>query len=596
MSEPPSGRIVHPNRDVVRSGRLLILGLGPLTDFGLEDLRRAIGYATRSALAHDFAIVATPVIGVSEHVGLSMDSAYQVLLSAFFRAVAAFSLENEECPITELRIFDRSEEKVRLMTRTTEFVLTELRLDFTKHNEDYFEVDIGIWEEGSPSSHEPPIIVEEEIQIPETRREAVGFRITPTVTAAPATQRVAQHYQSPSTMSSKLVGIYYPYSRCINEIALKKALLIFDELCFVDPVERLVREYLVEQEFPEVSRIVEVYAELEELGVARSIFPFPQIRECDKLLWEAAATDEEDAEFREFFSQEQNLDAWGILKNKYSGGSSIYVTADIRVARGYGTMGGMSVEEAKTEGFYGTDEDFSSRYIMKTAHELLPPALGLSLGINHTLVICESGDYLPFTDSGIAHSALMLKYRRAASNPSAPFDPPRTQELDQKFLSLSFSLLGSVLSDDVIAGRSVHDVVRFREETQEELVRFRRRLRILAAEIEEHPWNIEFRESVLKKIETEIAREMQTLSDSITNTYEQMFGNLIKKSAGLTTPTLVGTVLAGLSPGQILAFSTAAITGALGMTIPEFVDVWLAKRKLRRNGLSFLLKARKQFS
>ncbi len=189
----------------------------------------------------------------------------------------------------------------------------------------------------------------------------------------------------------------------------------------------------------------------------------------------------------------------------------------------------------------------------------------------------------------------MLKYRRAASNPSAPLDPPRTRELDQKFLSLSFSLLGSVLNDDEIARRSVRDVVRFREETQTELVRFRSQIRILAAEIEDHPWSTEFRESVLRKIETEIAKEIEALVDSVTNTYEQMFGNLIKKSATLTTPALAGTVLAGLSPGQILAFSTGAITGALGMTIPEFVDIWLARRKLRRNGLTFLLKARSEF-
>ncbi len=121
-------------------------------------------------------------------------------------------------------------------------------------------------------------------------------------------------------MSSKLVGIYYPYSRCINEITLKKALLIFDELCFIDPVERLVRTYLMGRDFPEFSRIHEVYAELEELGAVRRIFPFPQIRECDKLLWEAAATDEKDADFKELVAKELHLDVWGILKNKYAGG------------------------------------------------------------------------------------------------------------------------------------------------------------------------------------------------------------------------------------------------------------------------------------
>jgi hypothetical protein len=395
-------------------------------------------------------------------------------------------------------------------------------------------------------------------------------------------------------VSSKLVGIYYPYSRCLNEVALKKSLLIFDELCFIDPVERLIREYLTQRDFPEVSRINEVYAELEELGVARRIFPFPQIRECDRLLWEAAAADEMDSEFAELVTQEQRHDAWGILKNKYTGNDSVYFTADIRAALGYAT-GGMSVEQAKAEGFYGTAQDFSSRYIMHTAHQLLPPAYGLSLGVNHTLMICESGDYLPFTDSKLAHSALMLKYRRAANNPEAPFDPPRTRELDQKFLTLSLDLLGSRLSDEEISSRSVREILRFRDKAQAEFLRFRSRLRILAAEIEGHAWSAEFRDSVQRKINTEIAQEIEDLEDSITSTYEQMFGNLIKKSAGLATPTLIGTVLAGLSPGRVLAFSAAAVSGALGMTTPEFVDVWLGRRKRRRNGFSFLIKAKNEF-
>jgi hypothetical protein len=111
-SQPPSGRIVRPDRNAVGSRRLLVLGLGPLDEFGIEDLRRAFDYATRSAISHGFGIIATPVIGSSDHVGLPLDRAYRVLLSTFFRAVVARSLEGEDVPIDELLVFDRSEAKV----------------------------------------------------------------------------------------------------------------------------------------------------------------------------------------------------------------------------------------------------------------------------------------------------------------------------------------------------------------------------------------------------------------------------------------------------------------------------------------------------
>jgi hypothetical protein len=114
--------------------------------------------------------------------------------------------------------------------------------------------------------------------------------------------------------------------------------------------------------------------------------------------------------------------------------------------------------------------------------------------------------------------------------------------------------------------------------------------------MEDEPWSDSFRTKTLQKVEVVISKELRDLEDEIAGVYEKMFGALVRKASVLITPTLLGTALAGLSPGQILAFSTAAITGALGMTVPEFVDVWLAERKLRRNGLAFLLAATKNLS
>jgi hypothetical protein len=177
-SEPPSGRIVRPNRGRVGSRRLLVLGLGPLDDFGVEDLRRAIDYATRSALEHGFAIVATPIIGISEHVGLPVDRAYRILLSAFFRALTACSLEGEESPIEELRVFDRSEDLIGLMARMTEVILTEMGLDYVKQNSHNYLINVGMKHEGVAGSRAPEIVVEEEPPIPVTGRQTAPPQIT----------------------------------------------------------------------------------------------------------------------------------------------------------------------------------------------------------------------------------------------------------------------------------------------------------------------------------------------------------------------------------------------------------------------------------
>lgn len=175
---PPSGRIVRPNIDAIGSRRLLVLGLGPLDNFGLEDLRRSVDYATRSALTHGFAIVATPVIGISEDVGLPIDRAYRVLLSAFFRAVSTCSLEGEGCPIEELQVFDRNEGKVDLMARMTEAILAEMGLDFVKQNARCYLINVGMKRENAASGQAPAVVVEAEPPVPVTGREAIQSHTT----------------------------------------------------------------------------------------------------------------------------------------------------------------------------------------------------------------------------------------------------------------------------------------------------------------------------------------------------------------------------------------------------------------------------------
>jgi hypothetical protein len=394
----------------------------------------------------------------------------------------------------------------------------------------------------------------------------------------------------------KLKGLYYPYSRCVDLEALKKAVLIFDEIYFIDPIERLIREYLLDKDgFGNIPMVSDAYQELEAAGIAIRLNPFPEIRECDKLLFEAAASDEKDEEYRKLFDSEAQEDRWGILKNKYNGAGVIYASPDIEEAMYYAMRVPISEKRAREKGVYGTGRDLSSTYIMKVAHEYVHPALGLALGINHSLVVAEREDLVPFTDSDLAYRALHLKYRRAVANAlQAHLRITPGIADDQKFTALAFNVLDRFLDADELARRTVGEVVSFRNTSAEHLARFRAGMQGMAAEIDAQVWDEKFQQGALKTIQSKIASELQRLDDDLQQLYAKMFGGLLKKVASLATPTLLGTVLAGLSPGQILGYSTAAITGALGISVPEFVDMWLERRKLRANTLFFVLDIRRR--
>lgn len=68
-----------------------------------------------------------------------------------------------------------------------------------------------------------------------------------------------------------------------------------------------------------------------------------------------------------------------------------------------------------------------------------------------------------------------------------------------------------------------------------------------------------------------------------------MFGGLIKRTAATVTPTLTMSFLAGLSAGQTLTMSCAAMSGALSIALPEIVDLWQEHKSQKNNSLSFLL-------
>ena len=51
--------------------------------------------------------------------------------------------------------------------------------------------------------------------------------------------------------------LYYPYSRCLDEKQLKKALLLFDKVVFLDSQPQFMRQALLYEEHPEYAEGIE---------------------------------------------------------------------------------------------------------------------------------------------------------------------------------------------------------------------------------------------------------------------------------------------------------------------------------------------------
>lgn len=164
LSEMESNRFLNskivklPQNKIIGSKNLLVLNLGDIRRFTLGDLDGAITHATKMAVESGFKTIATPVIGISDDVGLPMERAYRAVLRALISAVAnSENQANALSRITDVTIFDFSSEKVDFFSRTTENILVELGVSFRCLTNMEYDLQIENFTKKDIASHEYPI-------------------------------------------------------------------------------------------------------------------------------------------------------------------------------------------------------------------------------------------------------------------------------------------------------------------------------------------------------------------------------------------------------------------------------------------------------
>lgn len=150
LAELESNRFINsrlvrlPQNKTLGSRNLLVLNLGDIRRFTLGDLDGAIFHATREAIKNKFRIIATPVIGISDDVGLPIERAYRTVLRALVSAIA--NSENQDrasSSITDVTIFDFNEEKVDFFSKITGSVLSEFGVHFRRLTNTEYELRIA---------------------------------------------------------------------------------------------------------------------------------------------------------------------------------------------------------------------------------------------------------------------------------------------------------------------------------------------------------------------------------------------------------------------------------------------------------------------
>jgi hypothetical protein len=401
------------------------------------------------------------------------------------------------------------------------------------------------------------------------------------------------------TKVGQLRGLYFPYARCLTPTFIKQSLLLFDQLVFADPLERAIRESFCYYNtrtglsgHKAWDSIKDDYAFLEQKGLVQRLNPFPFIGQYDGLMAQAMLCDLQDEAFMRLSSDYASRDHWGILRGKIPPDSLLEDALEFSGTRFWRTPTAItSPREERSE--FGSFHDFSSPFIMSVAHDYVPASCGYSINTNLALLLAEVEELTPITDDPAALQLLSLKYARAKKAtevaPAGPIIARRSPAFLQKYNVVGLNIVDAMLPDTALEKISFKSLVEFRDQESASLQHLRQLLDRLVTKVESELWSEEFENEMVRLIETEIIPEAEEARERIRSAYGKMFGGLIKRTAATMTPTLTMSFLAGLSAGQTLTMSCAAMSGALSIALPEIVDLWQEHKSQKKNSLSFLL-------
>ena len=441
-------------------------------------------------------------------------------------------------------------------------------------------------------------------------------------------------------------ALYYPYSRCVSEETLKRLILVFDTLVFVDPMPDLARKglmrgYSLPQSITSDWQLIESqYDLLVDKGIVELVNPTEIIKSHDKALTAVFEADMmDDSLWRLHAEHDVDLpDIWYLLKERVP--PSVFPLLTTSMAPGYFQFVGGSADAAlntrrrRETRIVWRDQipDHMLRdrqrenlpFVSTTPLEVfdnvfrrlhtdlaweyrqaeatggyafaigLPYVTGSALALNQCLLLAEHHDAVLVTDSQLHHSMLGLKFDRSSNAVAAATDPLHARGSfgeRQRYGRLALSVVDHFVNDSALRRLSISQCVKYREASRDALERFRVLLESLTAEIEGSVWDSSTEQRIRKIISQKIAPEAEIASTRLSEIRAKLFGSLSVTSATIAVPSLVASVFPGVTSGLALLFgSTAVAGGAAALAAKEVSDALAEQRSVSRNGLSYLVR------
>ncbi|WP_416986112.1 hypothetical protein [Streptomyces sp. T028] len=405
-------------------------------------------------------------------------------------------------------------------------------------------------------------------------------------------------------------ALYYPFSRTISEATLKRAVLLYDEILFVDPMSPRVRAglYKAEEHLPylpanvatsmeqEWTGISGRYELLQREGVLRLVDPADVVTDPVHgwLIADALRADLRDPRARDLFRNGFPT-TWSMLRTRIPQQAFAHLTHQIP-ARVLGTSNVSGQVAFYLDGHPRARPMHAPGTVLpddgRDYAALVPYVAGSSLATSTALALAMAQDAVPLTDSAPHFRLLSLRMKRAAAAASevdqipglhAEPDPARAQ----KTALVHQRVVDAELSHQDLAAMSLEDCLRYRERTHEARQAFRDFLHDVVLTTYAEPWSPE----IVPQIEERIAAARQEVRDHarpLREVYRSLFHRTLAGLAVTAAPALLTTVFPVVSPLTVLLFGGGPLTAVVQEPVRELLTHWL-KRDQGTSSLAYLM-------
>ena len=374
------------------------------------------------------------------------------------------------------------------------------------------------------------------------------------------------------------VALYFPFSRCLDQVALKQAVLIYDELLFVDPVSPEARAalYAREQHYDDSIKPAWVRAQ-------RSY---------------------------ELLASEQLVRTVGLPSLDDNALVRDNLTVDLELNQGARLFRGRSRMKVLAQRL--PSSALADRYDPQLAPQgpggedvlSVPYAVGASVALTRAMEIAHDLGATMMTDHELHHVLLLRRLRSAAALPedalpsmyaataSAPAPSYRRRQLEMR-------LLDQLAPAEALRHMSMEQVIMYRQRTDGARRELNAWIDQLDAAIRSRPWDHqldeELQEIVRRAAEIGRSRNRWQLAASAAKSKFSVAGAagaaLIAAPSALTGVVTTGTSLwaaLGVVATATLAYAHDSAGGGADGALKEL----LRKRAPEHNAVAYLLNAR----